>query len=69
MRALRDQVCMQDRMHLVLEPRVIAADLVAPRRHQPAFAFGAPSGVQICGRYPQLTRLASVPASILSVFT
>ncbi|MGY4592776.1 hypothetical protein ACVWXL_000522 [Bradyrhizobium sp. GM22.5] len=38
MRALRDQVRVQDRMHLVLEPRAMAHDLVAPR-HQPTLAF------------------------------
>src|SRR5262249_33094158 len=30
MRALRDQVRVQDRMHLVLEPRAMPHDLVAP---------------------------------------
>jgi hypothetical protein len=39
MRALRDQVRVQDRMHLILEPRAMPHDLVAPR-HQPALAFG-----------------------------
>ena len=34
-RALRDQVCMQDRMYLVLEPGPVPHDLIAPR-HQPA---------------------------------
>jgi hypothetical protein len=39
MRALRDQVRVQDRMHLILKPRAMPHDLVAPR-HQPALAFG-----------------------------
>ncbi len=39
MRALRDQMRVQDRMHLVLEPRAMPHDLVAPR-HQSALAFG-----------------------------
>ncbi|MFK4531857.1 hypothetical protein ABIA00_000040 [Bradyrhizobium ottawaense] len=39
MRALRDQVRVQDRMHLVLELRTVPHDLVAPC-HQPTLALG-----------------------------
>ena len=53
MRALRDQMRMQDRMHLVLDPRAMPHDLVAPRR-QSALAFGdgvrRPNLRQISGR-------------------
>jgi hypothetical protein len=38
MRALRDQVRVQDRVNLVLEPRAMTHDLVAPG-HQPTLAF------------------------------
>ncbi len=54
-------------MHFVPEPRAMPHDLIAPG-HQPAFAFVAASGVQICGRYGRL-QTGQRAASILSVFT
>ena len=56
-------------MHLVLDPRAMADDLVAPR-HQPAKPFGSP---HLASRSPAGIRphrgCAERPASILSVFT
>ena len=43
MRALRDQVRMQDCMHLVLDPGAMPHDLVAPR-HQPTLALSGSVG-------------------------
>ena len=67
-RALRNEVSVQDRMDLVLDPGAMANDLIAARR-RPALALGLRIGVHISGKYPAANRLASVPASILSVFT
>ncbi len=39
MRALGDQMCMQDRMHLVLDPRAMTDDLIAPG-DQPSKTLG-----------------------------
>ena len=51
-RALRDQVCMEDRVDLVLQPCPVADDLVASRR-QPALPL------RICVRRPDLRQVAS----------
>ena len=53
---------------LVLHPRAMAHDLVAPR-HQPAQPLRLSSGVHTSGRKPAACSLASTPASILSVLT
>jgi hypothetical protein len=53
MRAARDQMGIEDRMHLILDPRAMADHLVAPR-HQSAPSFGCrigrPDLGQIAGR-------------------
>ena len=49
MRTLRDQVRVQDRVHLVLDPRPMPHDLIAPR-DQPRIRSVSASGVQISGR-------------------
>ena len=58
--------CVQDRVHLVVEPRPGPHDLVAPG-DQPSHPFGS----RVRGPYlGQITRrVASVPAPTLSVFT
>ena len=68
MRARRDQMRLQDRMHLVLDPGPMPNDLVAASQSAPELQCAA-SGSQTSGRKPAARNEASTPASILSVLT
>src|SRR5579863_1104553 len=67
--ARREQMCMQDRVHLILDPRAMPDHLVAPG-HEPAPAFGLwHRAARSPGRKSAARSDASTPASILSVLT
>jgi hypothetical protein len=65
-RATRHEMRMQDRMHLILDPRAMTDDLVATAKRRRRRSVSA-GGVQTSGRNPAAWRLARTPASILSV--